>query len=70
MPEYIRKMYEDLLTETITINPYFGESTTFVYEFTNLSQSPSTFRVNLQQASDELSLVKNSGEWKHYVNEK
>ena len=31
MPEYIRKMYEELLSETITINPYFGESKTFVY---------------------------------------
>lgn len=48
MPEYIKKIYEDLLTETITINPYFGQTKTFLYQFTNMSQVPSSFRISFQ----------------------
>jgi hypothetical protein len=44
----VKKIYEDLLTETITINPYFGQTKTFLYKFTNMSQSPSSFRVAFQ----------------------
>lgn len=48
MPDLIKKIYEDLLTERITINPYFGQTKTFVYQFTNMSQRPSSFRVSFQ----------------------
>ena len=48
MPQFIKKVYEELLTDKITINPYYGQAKTFLYQFTNMSQSPSSFRVSFQ----------------------
>lgn len=70
MPHFIQNIYEQMLSETITINPYFGQTKTFTYQFTNISQGPASFRVTVQNSTEELELVKSVTEWKHFVNQK
>ena len=53
MPQYINQIYERILNESITINPHLGQSKTFNYDFTNISDSPGSFRIFITGLEDQ-----------------
>jgi len=71
MQDYIKGVYEGLLSEKITISAHYGKAVTFPFVFFNRSQSPSSYKISiLSVGSDdnkELVVVKANKEWRYIV---
>jgi hypothetical protein len=54
----------------MTICPYFGQTSTLIYEFVNTSRHSAAYRISIhdEEGEEELEVVKNSGEWKYFKN--